>query len=198
MAYVTQAQILAHIGMKSAVAGDRVFDESLLARDAVDKAVNNYCGRSFAKTTAARTFRPRPGRRDIDTRDLVTVTQVETRRSHDDPWTVLAADKWALGEPNGPDDTWPATELWMLPGEGMWPCAPPPVATVRITGAFGWAAVPETVQEAALYWAVSMIDEQAIPLTDADGDIAVDTGSAFRMQNLAKRLLRDYRIMPVA
>ena len=199
MAYTTRDLILGHLGRASAAQTDRMYVEADAAVAAVKLAVDNYCNRSFDKATATRReFLAPRGCRDLVIGDHTAVTQIETRRRHDDPWTVLDPAMWADGLPPESQPTWPRRDVWLLPGNGMWPYAPPPVTTVRVTASYGWLAVPDDVQKAALYWACSMVQEQAVPLTDADGDIAVDTGAAFRQQNLAKRLLREYQIVAVA
>ena len=44
----------------------------------------------------------------------------------------------------------PADTLWLMPDMGAWPYQPAPVKTVRVTGLFGWSAVPDAVHRASV------------------------------------------------
>ena len=189
MAYTDRDSILKHLGASAAVAGDRVFDEATGAVAAVDQAIDNYTNRSFGKQAGAvREFAPTVVSRMLDVGDVLAVTRVEVREAPGGPWVPVPADGWDLGQPGR---LWPAHELWRA--AGAWPCLRRPLTSVRVTGTFGWAAVPADVSLAAMYWACSMVQEKAIPLADADGEIVASVSDAFSTQNLAKRLLGPYK-----
>lgn len=197
MAYTTVPAILAHIGGKDRTAGDRLFDEATIAVATVDDVIDDYCQRTFevAKQPETRMFAPKGyGYREMRIGDVQSISLVETRTAHTEPWAELQEAQWQIGQAGR---TWPASTVWMLPGEPDWPYAPPPVETVRITAMWGWASTPPKIKQAALYWAVSLVQEKALPLTDASGDIVSVEGDAFRNQALARRLLAHYRIVGV-
>ena len=196
MPYTTVAAVLAHLGVKDAVAGDRMFDEATTAVLAADDEIDEYCGRRFGKVTAAREFRGN-GRQQLPIGDVAAVTRVETRVDQNAPWMVLDATQWQLGDSNSLSR--PADSIWKMPDTPMWPKAPAPVKTVRVTGAFGWPAVPPKVTKAALYWACSLVQELTVPLVDMDGAVAGSApGEAYNSRRMAMRLLSNYRRPPVA
>lgn len=73
--------------------------------------------------------------------DVVAVSTVETRTSPTGAWTLLDADRWRLDPLNAVADGKPHTGLTMDTNG---------TAQVRVTGWFGWPAVPAVVTQAAL------------------------------------------------
>lgn len=79
---------------------------------------------------------------------VVSLTSVEVRYGPDDAWQTVDTDDWNL-DPRNPM-TGEAAGHVALTGDGAWPVFPAGVATVRLTGAFGYAAVPVDVRRATV------------------------------------------------
>ncbi len=102
---------------------------------------------------------------------VASLTSVETRRSVDDLWEVVDTDDWYLeGEPGGlhvePGDPWFHVAL----RSGTFPSG---AHKVRLTGAYGWAAIQRDHREATVAWAHQRLfadpGTQGIPAPDEYG-----------------------------
>ncbi len=200
MAYTSAELISAHLGRSGASAGDRIYDEAIQAALTVDQAVDDWCGRTFAKSADVREFRParsarfaQSGGRELFIGDVVTVSQVETRRGRADPWAVVDAEGWELGPPGRRS---PPSALWRL--GAVWPTAPMPTATVRVSAVFGWETIPDPVRTAAMFWGCALVQEMSIPVVDAAGDVIESGSDSFSFIRKARRELAAYRRIPVA
>ena len=76
-----------------------------------------------------------------------SVTLVEVRGSTSSAWEELAAADWTLEPPEKPGH--PSFHL-RLTGAGSWSVFPRGDDLVRVTGAFGWPAVPADVRQATI------------------------------------------------
>lgn len=111
---------------------------------AAEELIDTYCRRRFTAPDVNEddpTVRVYPAAGYID--DVVHVDTVETRPSASAEWTELAADRWELGPVNATADGKPYTQLVARR-------SPIVADAVRITGWFGWPAVPAVVTQATL------------------------------------------------
>lgn len=83
-----------------------------------------------------------------------SVSLVEVRDSLDSTWESLAATDWLVDQPSKPGH--PLHHL-SLSGLGNWSRYPAGDQLVRVTGAFGWPAVPESVREATVHKARQLL-----------------------------------------
>jgi len=127
--------------------------------------------------TEARIFDgPRTRRRLCVHAGIVSVTTVEVRYvASDTTWTTLAATDWYL-EPRvlGPDESY---QHLCLTGSGTWPAFPWGVATIRITGVFGYAAVPTMVRRATVALARQIYRADATTPGGMVGDSELSMGA---------------------
>ena len=191
MAYCTPDEVLRQ---RRADNDDSTARDPSLAASCIADAeawIDDFCGRSFdMHKQAVKQYRPKDGgQRRIRIGDAVAVTTVATRRSHRDEFVDLDDTAWQLEDPGV--DGWPAEELWLLPGEGYWPCAPPPVATVRVNGTLGWPAVPEPIHRACILKANFFISQYAN--AGLSGDEIVEQSPDFGVVTEVRRLIGPYR-----
>lgn len=146
MAYATTAELRAHLDITSSAKDTQLG----MALAAAERQVNAFCGRAFdvASGSSARVFRPdTPQVVWFD--DATAVTLIETRSEGAATWTTLAASHYELVPLNGRmhGETWPYYGA-RLHGVARLPMGR--TSTVRVTGTWGWAAVPDDVKFATL------------------------------------------------
>ncbi len=86
-------------------------------------------------------------------RGIVSLTKLEIATYTGGPFSVVPATDYYL-RPSGPDlvPGWPYTELWMtnIPSvNNQYPAFYPGFDNVRLTGSFGWPAIPKEIAEVA-------------------------------------------------
>jgi hypothetical protein len=194
LAYASVAQLKARLGLADSNTGQ---DE--LIADALDSAslsIDRYCGRTFARDTAASARWFTPGLTGIEVDDFWTTAGLVVT-----PYlNNTAQTAWTLD-----------TEFWVSPASGVrdgvpgWPYerldyvyaygGPAwPFATggnrVQVAAQWGWAAVPRDVQSACLILAAA-----ELKLKDAPFGIAGFGDYAVRINNnpAAEAKLRPYR-----
>lgn len=147
--YVTRAQLKATLSLSGETFADADIDAALTA---ASRMVDGYCRRRFwadADANQVRLYTPSlPGRVAID--DLVTLTALEEDLDldgvYETPW-VLGTD-FVLAPANAAADGLPYTQVVVHPagnrrfGSFRYP------NTIRLTGKFGWPAVPGEVVQA--------------------------------------------------
>ena len=168
VAYCTPAEVEAQISLTGGASASRV----ALIPQCIDDAeawIDNICGRSFSKSPSE-TVEGRPDgadRRVFPAGDLVSAASVETREDRNSPWTALSANDWTLWRP------WRRARLRtpVFPAQGVmlfadcppFPSRPEPETTVRVTGVFGWASVPDPVRRACILRAAYLTLQLAGP-----------------------------------
>lgn len=154
------------------------------AISAASRAVDAFCGRHFYQTTQTQYFTPEQGflwRLDLDDMDLASTSgltvQVEFGIDGTYPTTyTLGTDFIAqpINQSVGGVDGWPYTWLQSVNGK-LWP---PRYAgfqrdTVKITGQWGWPAVPLPVKQATKILAAQFFELGGAPFGVAGfGDFA--------------------------
>lgn len=93
-------------------------------------------------------------------RGIVSLTKLEVAAYTGDAYVEVVAGDWFL-RPSGPDlqPGWPYTELWItnVPHpQSTLPMFPAGFDTVRLTGRFGWPAIPSDIATVTLNFAVSL------------------------------------------
>ena len=152
MALISTSDLKTHLTIS-----DTTDDTTLAtAASAASRAVQRWCGREFDVTTtasaSARVFRPRTPTLTI-TDDFWTTSSLVVKTDQGDDGTyesTLTINTDFIVEPlNGMEDgiTVPYRRLraiaWVFP---MWSTH----ASVQVTAAWGWAAIPDDVKQAAL------------------------------------------------
>jgi hypothetical protein len=134
---------------------------------AVSRKIDQSCGRVFYESSsAADTVRyftaQHPHRCYID--DVHTITTLKTDDDGDGiaetTWSATA-DYWAMPR-NTPFGAWPYMWLQVMP-EGSYTFPAGLVNGVEVTGAFGWAAVPDEIREACLLQSNRIWQRRAAP-----------------------------------
>lgn len=118
--------------------------------EAVSRAIDAYCNRQFYKTTTstARYFTAEDGAY-LEVPDLVSVTTLVTDedgdRTYETTWAATDYDLWPY---NASEVYRPYTELRVTPqGTNSFPTLP---KGVKITGQWGWPAIPPEIVEATV------------------------------------------------
>jgi hypothetical protein len=135
-----------------------------LAIAAASRAVDRTTRRQFGTATGARIYTPRLDgelcRTVVDTDDLVTVSAVAADTAGDGGF-VDNITVFTLRPPNSALDGFPFTQV----ASGKTSTVPMPLVpdSVRVTGTFGWAAVPDAVKEATLLQASRLLARREAP-----------------------------------
>lgn len=159
--YASTAQIKAALRVTDAI------DDALIsmAGSAASSLIDGYCGRTFGTVSEVRYFAPDNGYL-LQVDDLAgTAITVESSTVSDQVFDVTwTATDYQLEPLNGDADglTWPYTRLRAIDTR-LWPYAWGE-ATVRITGTWGWPAVPPTITQAAVIQAMRIFRRLDSPL----------------------------------
>lgn len=132
--------------------------------DVASRRIDEFCDRSFAAPVeATRTYRCAASSEagvseaaigDLQALPAPTVSVAASSFADADEWTTLDAADVDLGEHR---PGWPVTHL-RLRGRCEW---------VRITGQFGWQAVPPQIRRATLLLVARLYRREQSPLTTA-------------------------------
>ncbi len=169
-----------------------------LALTAASRALDNLCERRFYKDADATQVRYYSPQAAVSLRidDLVTFTALAS----DDDGDGTFETTWVLNtdfvlEPlNATADNWPWTTIRVRSSGSRW--LPDDERSVRLTGQFGWVAVPEAIKEATLVLASRLLRRAreapfgviaagldaaaAIHIARFDPDVKLLTGSYMR------------------
>lgn len=160
--YATLAEVKAALRITDTV------DDSLLeiAVESASRAIDTYTGRYFYNAgTAARVFVADSNYYTVID-DAITITEVATADDLDgnfnDVWTSAEYQKEPLNNVSGGITGWPTTALRAIddkvfPTNGQEAC-------VRVTGTWGWSAVPTAIKKATIYQAARFFKRDESPL----------------------------------
>lgn len=193
MAYATLAQVKSAMSLG---ASDVVDDAQLtLALSAAEQMIDGYCGRSFSVAGTATTARVYAADAwdylSID--DATSITAVETDPSANGTWTqTWTANDWQATPLNNRVGalTVPYSALVAVGSYGF------PVdrrACVRVTGIWGWFAVPDVVEQATIQTTIRLWKKLSAPLGVTGGP---DTGLLYVSRQIdgdVALLLSPYR-----
>ena len=167
------------------------------ACEAASRLIDDYCGRSFARTAvdSSRSYRPTSSCM-VHIDDCYDITTVETDTSGSGTFDAEWAASDYVTEPlNGIVGSgvivWPTTRLVAVDTR-IFPQYLRP--TVQVTGKFGWEQVPEQVRSAALILAINIYRSPDAPFGTAG---IADLGlTRVRMPQTVKELLDGFRRGP--
>lgn len=196
--YLTSTELLNTLGVTSGAQQELDADA---ACSAASRAIDNLCQRRFyadSNSTQVRYYGPAPNGMRLQIEDLITLTSLVTR---DDGGNVDTNDgglqTWTLntdfvvGPLNAAQnsaDVWPWTRLEVMPtGSYTFNMLYP--RSVKLTGKFGWSAVPGPILDAATLLAERVykmkreaplgtiaVADMAIRIARADSNIMILVG----------------------
>ena len=191
-AYRTVAEFKSWVKLNDSIDDPTIAGALLAASHGID----NYCKTHFWKTPAGTT-------RVFDTcdvwrlriNDAAAVTQVATDTDSDGVWeTVWSAGDfqlWPLNPDAGPE-TEPFTQIWAI-GALSFPRAVRRQGLVRVTGTWGWPAIPEAVIQSTLLVTNRLFKRPGSPEGVAGFDEFGTVRISSREDPDAVRLLTPYR-----
>ena len=155
--YATSAELKATLSLSSESFADA---DIALALTAASRAIDSVCDRRFwadADATQVRYYSPIDGRR-VWTDDIVTLTSFQTDPGGDgtfeETWTLNT--DFTLEPLNAAADGWPWTSVRVHPRTAFYlPITYP--RSVKVTGKFGWSAVPDAVKQATKIVAAKLV-----------------------------------------
>lgn len=156
-------------------AGDDAVIESMI--ESASREIDDICRRHFYAATTTRYFTPGDSRLlfvdDISTATGLTIyTDDDGDATYENTW---AATDYRL-EPINAVNGWPFTMISLSPlGNYSFPLVS---QGIKITGSFGWAAVPKPIHEACMLMVVA---EYRMRYGEAVGDSATITGAGIIM-----------------
>jgi hypothetical protein len=158
--------------------------------------VDSMCGRQFGAGTPAtvRYFSPDSwGRTRIDDASAITAVGVDDAGdgTYSTAWTVTTdfmTEPFNGVGPNG-QTGWPITQLLAVGSYTFPTCSTRP--SVKVTGTFGWAAVPVDVVEATYLLAHRLYFERDVPSGNLPGSVEFG-GAPLRRPWTVERLLHNY------
>lgn len=159
--YCTLAELKASLAIS-----DSIDDTPLEAAiTATSRMIDDYTGRFFyqngtAQAPVSRYYTPLdPWTMNMD--DNYTITQVATDDNFNQTWdTVWATSDYMLEPVNNPQRGWPVNRILAI-GRYVWPYYLP--QSCRITGIWGWNAVPAEVNMATLIQAARLFTRRQSP-----------------------------------
>src|SRR3990167_10795946 len=155
--------------------GDTTDDE--LFSEYIDEAtdyIRGYLGRDLIDTALTHTYDGSDAVRNrrclLIPRGVRSLSLLETAATTGASFTTVTAGTYFL-RPTTQDRTpgWPATELWLSDVAGNLTQFPDGYDNVRLTGTFGFATVPQRVQEVALNLVVRMYASRQAGQSDLIG-----------------------------
>jgi len=159
--YATVAQLKSMLGVTSAT--DDVRMGEVLA--AICRQIDRRCGRFFYQTVAGQVNYYTPDFEDaLDIDDVVTVTEIAQDISLDHTYSrVWVATDYDLEPYNAPyePEPEPYTSIHIRQTAGNVFFANQP-RSIRITGTWGWPAVPDVVREATLLQAARLFKRREV------------------------------------
>jgi hypothetical protein len=158
--YATVAELKARIGITDAV------DDAVIAQvlDAVSRGIDNYCGRYFYRSDAGTVrYYTAQRTRTLLLDDYVTLTAVATDSSHDRTYaTTWSVTDYDLMPANAAADGIPYDHLTTTP-QGSYAFPVGLSKGIKLTGTWGWPAVPDPVHEACLIQASRVFKRKDAP-----------------------------------
>lgn len=148
MAYATLEELRGQVQLGTDLSQD---GQLTIALDAASEAVDDFCNRSFSVVdplvdlAESRIYTAR-SRSRIIIHDLAQLDQVETRPGTSEPFELITADTAVVWPEHAPVEGRPYTEVRRASGHS-WAGLP---RSIRVTGWFGWLAVPAVVKQATL------------------------------------------------
>jgi len=191
MSYATLAEFKASVGITDST--DDTALQSVL--DATDQLINNYCDTKvgFGQTASQARYYTTGNLSFVLTDPIVSVSSLQTDDDGDGTYeTTWASTDYILSPRNAALDSRPYTEVDTAPNEPK--LFPLTYLAVKITGVYGWPAVPSAVKQAALIQAGAVWSSRIAPFGVIGSQ---DLGGVMRMSRAlhpeAQVLLEPYR-----
>lgn len=152
--YVSRAEVKVALNLTGQTYADDDIDDAIAA---ASRAIDDACGRFFYQDATARYYTPDWCDAVLDLDDLTTLTAFELDMNNDGTfetaWT--AGTDFDLEPYNAAAKGWPYEQVQIRFGAGRnWPIHR---RSVKVTGTFGWPAVPAGVQQYAKISAVQLL-----------------------------------------
>jgi hypothetical protein len=190
-AYCTLAELKASLAIT-----DSVDDTPLEAAiTATSRMIDDYTGRFFyrngtTQSPVARYYTPLdPWTMNMD--DSVSITEVATDDNFNQTWdTVWATSDYMLEPVNNPQRGWPVNRMLAI-GRYVWPYYLP--QSCRITGVWGWNAVPAEINMATLIQAARLFTRRQSPFGIAGSPDLGTVRLTAKLDADVEALLRPFR-----
>jgi hypothetical protein len=190
-AYCTLAELKASLAIT-----DSVDDTPLEAAiTATSRMIDDYTGRFFyrngtTQSPVARYYTPLdPWTMNMD--DSVSITEVATDDNFNQTWdTVWGTSDYMLEPVNNPQRGWPVNRILAI-GRYVWPYYLP--QSCRITGVWGWNAVPAEINMATLIQAARLFTRRQSPFGIAGSPDLGTVRLTAKLDADVEALLRPFR-----
>ena len=190
-AYCTLAELKASLAIT-----DSVDDTPLEAAiTATSRMIDDYTGRFFyrngtTQSPVARYYTPLdPWTMNMD--DSVSITEVATDENFNQTWdTVWSTSDYMLEPVNNPQRGWPVNRILAI-GRYVWPYYLP--QSCRITGVWGWNAVPAEINMATLIQAARLFTRRQSPFGIAGSPDLGTVRLTAKLDADVEALLRPFR-----
>ena len=190
-AYCTLAELKASLAIT-----DSVDDTPLEAAiTATSRMIDDYTGRFFyrngtTQSPVARYYTPLdPWTMNMD--DNVSITEVATDDNFNQTWdTVWSTSDYMLEPVNNPQRGWPVNRILAI-GRYVWPYYLP--QSCKITGVWGWTAVPSEINMATLIQAARLFTRRQSPFGIAGSPDLGTVRLAAKLDADVETLLRPFR-----
>ncbi len=190
-AYCTLAELKASLAIT-----DSVDDTPLEAAiTATSRMIDDYTGRFFyrngtTQSPVARYYTPLdPWTMNMD--DSVSITEVATDDNFNQTWdTVWSTSDYMLEPVNNPQRGWPVNRILAI-GRYVWPYYLP--QSCRITGVWGWNAVPAEINMATLIQAARLFTRRQSPFGIAGSPDLGTVRLTAKLDADVEALLRPFR-----
>lgn len=164
--YATTADARRYVGLNDSIDTSDLDD----VITTVSRMIDAYCNRHFFQSTEARTFEPDDYLQLVlgANNDLVSVTSITIDEEGDGTYgkTLTAGEYQLLPTSRTAPEQTPITEVRAL-GAFLWPVPlidQDQLDRVKITGVWGWPAVPAAVKRACLLQTARIARRQESPL----------------------------------
>ena len=156
LGYCTLDELKARLNIQLGDTTDDAMLESSI--EAASRAADGMCGRHFYSATETHYYQSERWD-EVDTDDIVSVSSLTTDEDGDRVYEVTwGATDFELG----PGDSAPYTRIYASPtGSYAFPFER---KSIKVTGSFGWSAVPDAVREATVLLAARYHSRRNTPL----------------------------------
>ena len=190
-AYCTLAELKASLAITDSV--DDVPLEAAIT--ATSRMIDDYTGRFFyqngtTQSPVARYYTPLdPWTMNMD--DSVSITQVATDDNFNQTWnTVWSTSDYMLEPVNNPQRGWPVNRILAI-GRYVWLYYLP--QSCKITGVWGWTAVPSEINMATLIQAARLFTRRQSPFGIAGSPDLGTVRLTAKLDADVEALLRPFR-----
>ena len=192
--YATLAELKARMGIPLADTADDSIMEAVI--ESASRMIDRFTGRFFYQTSTQIRYYNAASNILVFVDDAVSVDSVYTDRSLNRSWShLVAASNWELGPLNNSPMGLPYTEIRMkyLAGDSFDLC----LEGIKVTGVFGWAAIPDAINEACLITAARYFKRKDAVFGVAGGGEVGQSVAIRAVDPDAQVLLAPYRKIAV-